>query len=69
MSNFGETLIICGFEANAILFKMWFFLIMSSITSDVMEVLVFSSRYRISMILRYNFDWGKQKTLTSSASM
>ena len=56
MSDFWKTLIIQGFEANVILLKMWFFLIMSSTISNVIEVLVFSPKYGISMILKYNFD-------------
>ena len=67
MSNFGETLIICSFETNAILLNIWFFLIIFSTTTDIIGVLVFSTRYKIPMILRYNFDYGKQETLTSLA--
>ena len=67
MSNFGKTLIICSFETNAILLNIWFFLIMFSTTTDVIDVLVFSTRYEIPMILRYNFDYGKQGTSISLA--
>ena len=67
MSDFEKTLIIHGLEANTILLNIWFFLIMSFTIINVMRVLVFSTRYRIPMILRYNFDYGKWDTSTPSA--
>jgi len=56
ISDLGETLIILGLEAKIILLKMWFSLIIVLTTLVIIGVLVFSIKYGILMILRYDFD-------------
>ena len=59
MSDFGETLHTCGLEAILMSLKMWEALIIFSMTLESIRVLVFSMRYGIPRILRYNLDWGR----------
>ena len=56
-------------EVIVMLLKIWLFFMIVSTTSAVIEVLVFSSKYKILMILRYDLDWDKQGILTCSASI
>jgi len=56
MSNFGDILMTLGLKTIVMLLKIWLFFMIVLITSAVVRVLVFSSRYRIPMILRYDLD-------------
>ena len=58
MSDLGNTLMIFGFDVIVILLKIWLFLIMFLTTSVDSSVFVFSMRYGIPMILRYDFNCG-----------
>jgi len=69
MSDFGDTLMTQDLEASAILLNIWFFLMIASTTSAVIGVSVFSAKYRIPIILRYDFDCDNQRTSTLSASI
>ena len=52
-----------------ILLKMWLFLMIISIISAVIGVLVFSKRYGIPMIFKYDFYCGNWGVLTLSESI
>jgi len=56
MSNFGNILMTLGLEVIMMLLKIWLFFMIVSTTSTVIGVLVFLSKYRIPIILRYNLD-------------
>ena len=56
MSDFGKTLIILGLEAKTILLKMWVFLRIFSVSSDVIQVLVTLDKEGILTIFRYDLD-------------
>ena len=69
ISNLGNTLIILSFKTTVILLKMWLFLIIVSTTSAEIGVLVFSKRYGISIIFKYDFDCGNWGVSTLSESI
>jgi len=52
ISNLGDVLITQGFEVSKMLLKMWLLFKMDLTTLELMNVLVFSIKYRISMIFR-----------------
>ena len=56
ISNLGDTLMTLGLKTIVTLLKMWLFLMIVLIISAIIGVLVFSSKYGISMILRYDFN-------------
>jgi len=56
ISNLDDALITQGFEASETLLKMWLFFNMDSTTLKLMGILVFSIKYGISMIFRYELD-------------
>jgi len=59
ISDFGDTLITQDLETIAMLLNILFLLMMASTTSAVIEVLVFSTKYGIPIILRYDLDWDR----------
>ena len=69
MSDLGDTLMTLGLEAKTILLKIWLFFKISFISSEVIQALVCSKRYRIPMILRYNFDWESLRSSIWSTSI
>ena len=68
MSNFRETLHTHGLEAILMSLKMWEALIIFSIMLESIRVLVFSIRYGIPRILRYDLDWGRRASWMLLAS-
>jgi len=52
MSDLGETLIILGLDVSIRSLKIWLALIIDLMLSDVMEELMPSTKYRISIIFK-----------------
>ena len=63
MSDLGETLIIQGWKTKTTLSKIWTLLISLLIMSYETKRLVSSMKYRISKILRYDFDCGSLRLM------
>ena len=62
MSDFKKALMTWGQDTRTVSSKIWEVLITLSIISEVIERLmrrlVFSTKYGISKIFKYNFNWG-----------
>ena len=58
ISDLGDVLITYGQKAKTISLKMWEVSIILSMISEVKERLLFSTKYRIFKIFKYNFDCG-----------
>jgi len=56
ISDFGETLTICGLDLMLILSDIYVTLMNISITSELIGTLVSFMMYRMPRIFKYNFD-------------
>ena len=66
ISNFSKLLMILSLEATIKLLKIWLLLMIVSTTSAIIGMLVFSRRYKMPIIFKYNFNCGNQGVLTLS---
>ena len=65
MSNFGNTLMIYSLEVSVILLKIWFCLIISSMSLDVSQSWEFPwEKYKMPIIFRYDLDYRSSLTST-----
>jgi len=60
MSDLGNALIICGFNASIMLLKICIYLITLLMISEVMEEFDYSETYGSPVIFKYDLDFGRQ---------